>query len=68
MPSKTAVINYQLCDPTQCDGGICAAVMACERKVLKQDSPYEKPDPPMLCVGCGTCVPACIPKAVILMR
>ena len=67
MPIKTAVINYQQCDPRRCDEGICAAVLVCERKVLKQEEPYEKPDPPMLCVGCGTCVIACPNNAVILI-
>lgn len=67
MPTKTAVINYQKCKPGNCKDGLCAAVLVCERKVIKQEAPYEKPDPPMLCVGCAACVAACQNKAIILI-
>ena len=44
MPKQTAIINYQICEPTLCKGGICQAVQACPRKLLKQEEPYEMPD------------------------
>jgi len=47
--------------------GICAAALVCKRKVLRQEEPYEKPDPPMMCVGCGDCVQVCPGKAVIII-
>ena len=44
MPKKTAVIDYQNCEPKYCENGVCEAVMACQRKVLRQGEPFEKPD------------------------
>jgi NAD-dependent dihydropyrimidine dehydrogenase PreA subunit len=67
MPKKTAVINYQNCQPEYCENGICAAVLVCRHDVLKQEEPFEKPDPPMICVGCGTCIPACDKDAIFLI-
>lgn len=67
MPKKTAAIQYQHCDPKFCADGVCLAVVACKRKVLKQDAPFEKPDSPMVCVGCGVCVLACQLQAVLLV-
>ena len=67
MPKKSAVIDYQKCNPSNCEKGICTSVLACSRKVLIQEGPYEKPDPPMICVGCGICVKECVHGAVILI-
>ena len=37
-------------------------------KVLKQEAPYEMPDPnPALCVRCGLCAQACPVKAIQMM-
>lgn len=67
MPKKTAVLNYQNCQPEDCENGVCSAVIVCRRHVLLQEEPYEKPDPPLMCVGCGICIPACSRKAIILI-
>jgi translation initiation factor RLI1 len=68
MPKKMAVVNYNKCQPRQCDSGVCAAALACPHKLLKQEMPYEAPMPdPSICRGCGKCVLACPLKAMELM-
>ena len=68
MPKKTAVVDYAKCIPESCDQGICLAVLACPNKVLRQEAPYEMPDPnPSMCIGCGLCVEACPEKAIRMM-
>ena len=65
MPKQVAVIDYQVCQPGLCENGICQAALVCPRKLLKQEDPFEMPDPyPNMCVGCGVCVQACPKKAV----
>jgi NAD-dependent dihydropyrimidine dehydrogenase PreA subunit len=61
--NKYANIDFEKCDPMACNGsqGICAAARSCAHKLLEQEEAKESP---MLlsikmCVGCGTCVPAC---------
>ena len=61
--NKYANIDFEKCDPTRCDAdhGVCQAARSCRHKLLEQEDPK---DSPMLlsirmCVGCGTCVPAC---------
>ena len=52
MPGKIALINYTGCHPERCDSGVCRAVLACPRKLLMQETPYEAPMPnPSLCQG-----------------
>jgi len=68
MPKKMAVVNYHKCRPEQCDSGVCAAVSACPRKLLKQEAPHEAPMPsPYACQNCAKCVLACPLKAIELM-
>lgn len=66
MPKPIAVIDYGLCDPEACgcERIPCHAVLACERRVLRQDELGEPPFVQSLCLGCGTCVKACPRKAI----
>ena len=65
MPKLVAVIDYEACQPELCEHGICRAIQVCPRKLLKQEVPFEKPDPyPNMCVGCAVCVQACPKNAV----
>jgi Fe-S-cluster-containing hydrogenase component 2 len=65
MPSKMALVDYKRCHPEKCDSGVCAAVLACSHKLLKQEAPYEMPmTDPSVCQGCGDCVRACPLKAI----
>ena len=67
MPKRVAIINYQICEPGQCESGVCQAIISCPRHLLSQEEPFEKPDPyPNMCKGCAICVPAC-PKGAIQM-
>ncbi|MFH1003521.1 MAG: 4Fe-4S binding protein [Chloroflexota bacterium] len=69
MPGKMALVNYNQCHPEQCDSGVCAAALACPRKLLKQEAPYQAPMPhPALCRACGDCVRACPRQAVRIVR
>jgi len=68
VPKPMALVDYGKCQPEKCDKGICLAVLACPNEVLKQEAPYEMPDPnPAMCVGCGICAPACPLKAIRVM-
>ena len=68
MPAKMALIAFDRCHPENCDGGTCAAVMACPRKLLKQEAPYAVPMPDTsICRGCGDCVRACPLEAILLI-
>ena len=68
MPKQVVLVDYRKCQPEKCDDGICLAALACPNKVLKQEAPYEMPNPsPSMCVGCGTCVQACPLKAILMM-
>jgi Fe-S-cluster-containing hydrogenase component 2 len=65
MPKKTVAVDYQICDPEQCENSICLAVLECERKVLFQEAPHEMPDvKAFMCLSCALCVQAC-PKGAI---
>ena len=65
MPGKRAIVDFRECDPKQCPDGVCTAVLACPRKVMTQDAPYEIPMPPMAaCRGCAECEIHCPRGAV----
>jgi translation initiation factor RLI1 len=67
MPSKMALVDYNKCRPSECDSGRCTAALACTRRLLRQEAPYEPPMPdPSLCRGCGDCVRACTRKAIVI--
>ena len=58
-----ALVNYEICNPKKCnpDEGVCAAVLECSHKVIKQiDGAFE---PPVIfqdmCMGCWDCIDTC---------
>ena len=58
-----ALVDYAICNPKECnlDEGVCAAVLECSHKVIKQiDGLFE---PPMvfqdMCMGCWDCIETC---------
>jgi translation initiation factor RLI1 len=68
MLRKMALVNYNKCHPEKCDGGSCAAALACSRRMLKQEAPCEIPaTDPFLCRGCGDCVIACPLRAIAVV-
>ena len=69
MPAKMALIQFDKCLPEMCENGVCAAVEACQHKLLKQEEPYDVPmTNPSLCKGCGDCARACPAKAITVVQ
>lgn len=65
MVKKMALVDYNKCHPQECNGGICPATQACERKLLRQEAPNEVPmTDPSLCRCCADCARACPKKAI----
>jgi len=65
MPKPQALVDYSLCKPDLCENGICLAVKVCEKKILKQEAPFEMPFRlSEMCLGCSDCVEACPRKAI----
>jgi translation initiation factor RLI1 len=68
MTGQRVLIDYSKCDPRRCEGGVCTAALACPRKAMGQEAPYEVPMPPSApCKGCAECVIHCPLKAVRLV-
>jgi translation initiation factor RLI1 len=69
MPGKMALVDYNKCRPENCNHGVCSAALACPRKLLKQEAPFEIPmTDPSICLGCGDCGRACPLKAIEIIR
>ena len=69
MSSKVALVDHKKCHPEKCDSGVCAAVLACFHKLLKQEAPYEIPmTDTSVCQGCGDCVRTCPLEAIEIAR
>ena len=65
MAGKVALVDYRRCDPTMCEEGVCVAALACPRKLLSQEAPYDVPmTDPSPCRGCGDCARSCPLKAI----
>jgi NAD-dependent dihydropyrimidine dehydrogenase PreA subunit len=66
MPRKTALLDYSLCRPSECDGGgICRLVEVCPSHLIKQEEPGLPPmTEPFSCRACGECVLACPLNAI----
>ena len=65
---KMALLNFKKCRPEMCEGGVCAASLACSLKLLCQETPNSMPLPePSACRACGDCVRACPQKAIQLV-
>jgi len=65
MARKLALVDYGVCRPERCPGGVCAAALACPSQLLHQETPYTPPMPePAACRACGDCVRACPLKAM----
>lgn len=65
MAGKSAAIDYNLCDFKQCQDGSCRAIADCEKKVLKQEEPFEPPYiVTSMCSGCNKCIPSCPSEAI----
>lgn len=68
MPSNFARIDYEKCHPEKCDSGVCAAVLACSLKLIKQEASYETPMiDASACLLCGDCVRACPLRAISMV-
>ena len=68
MGGKLALVDYNKCDPSRCEGGVCAAVKACPRKLLVQEAPYEAPmTDGFPCKACGDCAQSCPVKAILIV-
>ena len=65
MSRRMVVVDYNKCRPQHCDNGICAAALACPRRLLEQEAPYEIPMPsPVACSDCAKCILACPLRAM----
>jgi len=70
MARKVPVVDYTLCRPEECAGGICTAALECEKGSLIQAGPGETPEvnPAKWCPSCAKCARACPLKAIKLIE
>ena len=59
MAKPIAMVIWDRCKPSECEGGRCLAVAECPQKVLKQETLGEPPYALGPCKGCALCVTAC---------
>lgn len=65
MPKPIISLDYQRCEPKQCEQGVCRAVALCRRKALRQEQPFEPPElNAELCLGCAVCTTVCSAHAL----
>lgn len=66
---KMMLLDFEKCRPDMCRDGVCAAVLVCPLKLLRQESPYTVPLPePSACRACGDCARACPQKAIRIVN
>ena len=67
-PKVKIIIDYKRCDPKRCDRGVCAALLDCPIKLIKQIEPYDYPYPIAgSCQECGKCSEASLLKAISML-
>jgi len=67
-PKVKITIDYKKCDPKRCDQGVCAALVACPTKLIKQIERCDYPYPVAgFCQECGKCSEACLLKAISML-
>ena len=53
-------VNTNICQPDDCENGICIATFSCNWKILEQKNPYDMPVIDMRrCLGCAHCTFIC---------
>jgi translation initiation factor RLI1 len=69
MPGKMALLDFNKCAPSQCEGEVCRASFECPLHLIKQEAPHEIPmTDPFACKGCGACVLACPMRAFTVVH
>ncbi len=70
MARKAPAVDYTLCHPELCAGGICTAALECEKGSLIQEAPGQTPEvnPAKFCPGCTNCARTCPLQAIRLIE
>jgi NAD-dependent dihydropyrimidine dehydrogenase PreA subunit len=70
MARKVPAVDYTLCRPEECAGGICTAALECEKGRLIQAEAGETPEvnPAKYCHSCTKCAKTCPLKAIKLIE
>jgi ferredoxin len=67
-PKVKITIDYNKCNPKRCGQGVCAALLECPIKLIKQIEPYDYPYPVAgFCQECGKCTEACLLEAISML-